>query len=156
MKTSSRLKLEAVDSLLGNLLPMLNDISSSAWFVKEGRLQYSKHRQVEEQLEKWLSENGAILPSRVTSPVSRLNSRIVDWGYSNGRGATPQNFATDEKDSFHEVTKALEAYKKELIEQSDKEDLDAAVANKLRGPWASGSFYLVVVLILLTALAVIA
>lgn len=100
MKTSTQLKPKAVDALLGGLLPMQNDISSSAWYVKEGKWQYSKHRRVGEQLQEWLSKNQAMLPPSVTSPVSRLNTRILEWASSSGGTATPENFATDEKDSF--------------------------------------------------------
>ncbi|MGE5765118.1 MAG: hypothetical protein ACM3ZF_14955 [Mycobacterium leprae] len=54
------------------------------------------------------------------------------------------------------MKRALEEYKRQLLEQSDKEDMEAVAASKLRGPWASGAFYLLTALVLLTALAVIA
>lgn len=158
MTESVRLKLEAVDGLLERCIPLLNDVSSSAYFVSTGDLQHSKHRAVENELTAWISKNSNVLPSKVVSPVAALNSRLVEWAYSQGTNATVANFAQDKTESFAEVSRVLTAYKAELLEQLDDSDakLKIAVAKELKSPWASGLFYLVVGTVVLATLSVVA
>lgn len=157
MVASVKVRLDAVDNLLERSYPLLNTLSSSAHFISSGKLQYSKHKEVVDELTTWVMQNSGILPNWVIDPVARLSSRVTDWVYSQGKNATPQNFATDEADSFAEVNSTLHKYKSQLLEELDdsEERLKTAVAKELRSPWASGLFYLVAALLVLAALAAI-
>jgi hypothetical protein len=157
MAGSIELRIAAVDNLLMRVLPLLNELSQSAFSVHQGRTETA--RAVEDELGRWLATNQGLLPDSVTAPVRSLNSRITEWTMSMGSSATPHQFATDERASFAEVIRVLEEYRASLVEGLDdrEEDLRIKVAKSSarHNPWVSGSFYLVVLLALLTLLAVI-
>ena len=157
MTGSIELQIAAIDQMLGRLLPLLNQISSSAFFVQQGR--FENARPVEDELNRWLAQNRSILPESVTASVSRLSARITDWIMSLGTSATPHGFATDGQASFAEVERVLKAYKATLAKELDgrEEALRVRVAKGAPrpNPWVSGSFYLAVAVVLLTLLLVI-
>jgi hypothetical protein len=155
---SVQLKLDAVDTMLERSLPLLNDLSSSAFFVGSGDLQYSKHKAIIHELQTWIAQNQGILPDWVIDPVANLNYRIAEWASEQGRSATPQNFAQDSTDSFFEVNQTLEKYKGQLLQEMDTSDekVRLAVAKQMKSPWGSGRFYLLAGLVALATLAVIA
>jgi len=112
MKDSILFHIQIVEELLSQMLPMLNKVSSNAFFVQEGR--FDGIRPTRQQLEKWCVQYKAILPEQVTSELFAVTHRLNDWIMSNGSSATPHNFATDEHASFHALTQALENCQKQL------------------------------------------
>lgn len=157
MAGSIELQIAAIDQLLGRLLPLLNQISSSAFFVQQGRMENA--RPVEEELNRWLAQNRSILPDSVTAPVGRLSARMTEWMMSMGTNATPHRFATDSQASFTEVERILKAYKASLAKELDSREaalrVTVAKSTPPPNPWVSGSFYLAVTVVLLTLLLVI-
>lgn len=158
MSASNDRRLAEVDSLLERVFPLLNMLSSSAWFIHEGKLHYSKHREVQDELVSWIQRNRGVLPDDVVNAVSRLNFRISEWVSSSGRSSGMNNFANDEESSFREVNVVLAAYKSKLLSEMDskEEDLQIRIARDMRNPWTSGSFYLAAAVVLAGLMAVIA
>ena len=115
MKDFVLFRIQIVEELLAQMLPMLNKVSSNAFFVQQGR--FDGIRPTRQQLEKWIMQYRAILPNEVTKELSELAHRLNDWIMSNGSSATPHNFATDEQKSFPSLTRALETYQKQLYQE---------------------------------------
>jgi hypothetical protein len=117
MASSIELQIAAIDQLLGRLMPLLNQISSSAFFVKQGRM--DRARPVEDELNRWLALNRDLLPDAVVASVGRLSTRITEWMMSLGTTATPDNLATDTDASFAEAIRVLSACKADLSKDLD-------------------------------------
>jgi hypothetical protein len=114
MGSSTEFKLAAIDERLAQILPLLNDISASAWFVHEGKLHYSKHKDVIAKLESWIARSHSILPVSVINRAAELNRRVYEWVVAQGTSATPADIAED----FHELQTALSACKASLLEEN--------------------------------------
>lgn len=115
MKDSILFQIQIAEELLSQMLPMLNKVSSSAFFVQQGRFEHV--RPTRQLLEKWCVQYGAVLPESVAKELFSVSHRLNDWIMSNGQSATPHNFATDDHASFHSLTLALKAYQEQLYEE---------------------------------------
>ena len=115
MKDSILFQIQIVEDLLSQMLPMLNKVSSSAFFVQQGRFEHI--RPARQLLEKWCVQYRAVLPESVGKEMISVSQRLNDWIMSNGQSATPHNFATDDHASFHSLTLALKAYQEQLYQE---------------------------------------
>ena len=118
MKESLLFRIQIVEELLSQMLPLLNKVSSNAWFVQQGRLEGI--RPVRQQLEKWCVQYQSVLPDKALRELTSLTTRLNDWISSMGTSATPHNFASDDENSFNSLTKVLRKYQEQLYDELEQ------------------------------------